>query len=277
MAQLFFISDIHGRVDLLKEIIEYNIDFDCPQTHLYTLGDYVDGNPYNKNTNSFLTLNYLFELQSKYPNQVTCLLGNHDCWLGYYLSPKKFPLLSTTLRPSIETLQDFITEEEFMAVYTEANSKERSQVEFVNFVYDKLRAVIGKKHAALIDRLAQLPYFAETKDFIAVHAGVVEIENCYEAWKTVSDENTFLMKYPVEKSLFYKPLITGHIGTHEIACNPDFHDIYCYGNHIFLDSTIIKSGYLNLLKYDTETKVFTSIKKEGYQWIEYRIVDALNS
>lgn len=98
-----------------------------------------------------MTLNYLFELQSKYPNQVTCLLGNHDCWLGYYLEPKKFPLLSTTLKPSIETLQDFITEEEFMEVYTNANSKERNQVEFVNFVYDKLRAVIGKKYAALID------------------------------------------------------------------------------------------------------------------------------
>ena len=98
MAQLFFISDIHGRVDLLKEIIEYNIDFDCPQTHLYTLGDYVDGNPYNKNTNSFLTLNYLFELQSKYPNQVTCLLGNYDCWLGYLSIAKKISVTVYNLK-----------------------------------------------------------------------------------------------------------------------------------------------------------------------------------
>ncbi len=162
-----------------------------------------------------------------------------------------------------------------MAVYTEANSKERSQVEFVNFIYEKLSVIIWEKHSTLISWLAQLPCFIETKDFIAVHAGVREIENYHEAWKSVSDEDTFLMKYPAEKSLFYKPLIAGHIGTHEIACNPDFHDIYCYGNHIFLDSAIIKSGYLNLLKYDTETKIFTGIKKESHQWIEYRIVDAL--
>lgn len=46
---------------------------------------------------------------------------------------------------------------------------------------------------------------------------------------------------------------------------------------IFTVTAIIKSGYLNLLKYDTETKVFTGIKKERHQWIEYRIVDVLKS
>ena len=61
MASLYAISDIHGRYDLLKDIIDTHIHFE-QNDRLVLLGDYVDGQ-YAKQ--SYQTLDYIYHLQQK--------------------------------------------------------------------------------------------------------------------------------------------------------------------------------------------------------------------
>ena len=74
-----FISDIHGRVEALKALLE-QVNF-VPQTdRLVLLGDYVGQSPDN-----LQCLLYIFEL-TKQANTVA-LMGNHDLHLWRYLQP----------------------------------------------------------------------------------------------------------------------------------------------------------------------------------------------
>ena len=68
----YVISDIHGNLDVFKELLK-TIDFKYDGTdQLYLLGDYVDWGP-----KSLETLFFVMELTQKYPF-ITALLGNHD-------------------------------------------------------------------------------------------------------------------------------------------------------------------------------------------------------
>jgi serine/threonine protein phosphatase 1 len=68
----YVISDIHGNLDVFKELLK-TIDLKYDGTdQLYLLGDYVDWG-----SKSLETLFFVMELTQKYPF-ITALLGNHD-------------------------------------------------------------------------------------------------------------------------------------------------------------------------------------------------------
>lgn len=72
-----FISDIHGRLDALKALLN-QVDYDPLSDRLVLLGDYVGQSSDNMNC-----LLYIFEL-TKQSNAVA-LMGNHDLNLWKYL------------------------------------------------------------------------------------------------------------------------------------------------------------------------------------------------
>lgn len=276
MSTIWFVSDIHARIDLLKEAVEHNVKFENGDTFI-ALGDYVDGQKGNPQCNSFLTLDYLYHLQTTYPKNCYVLMGNHDLWFARFVN-KKFPLLYIHLEPQLESIQDFLTNEEFMNIFIDARAHSINQTELLKTIYEKSKRIIAKKYSYLIKWLKTLPYYIETDDFIAVHAGIEELDHGYqEFWKSASHEDTYLMKYPAEKGYFYKTIIAGYVGTASITGEEDNHDICRYRDHIYIDSTVNKSERLNLLKYDTEQKIFTGIKKENNEWVEYMIEDRLKS
>ena len=84
MAYIYAVSDIHGRYDLLQEIVHTHVDFDQGD-QLILLGDYVDGDQYG---NAYLTLQYIYNLQLTYPQQLIVLRGNHEEWLSSYLNDR---------------------------------------------------------------------------------------------------------------------------------------------------------------------------------------------
>lgn len=70
-APFLAIGDIHGRVDLVTDLVA-KIDPNQDQKIVF-LGDYVDRGPDSANT-----LLYLYELAQDRPDQIVCLMGNHE-------------------------------------------------------------------------------------------------------------------------------------------------------------------------------------------------------
>ncbi|WP_168769203.1 metallophosphoesterase family protein [Yoonia maricola] len=70
-APFFAIGDLHGRLDLMDSLLQ-KIDPSEDQTLVF-LGDYIDRGP-----NAAGTLARLFALAHQRPNQVVCLMGNHE-------------------------------------------------------------------------------------------------------------------------------------------------------------------------------------------------------
>lgn len=78
---IIIIPDVHGRT-FWKEKVYDTLEND-KDTHIVFLGDYVD--PYQYEgifpNEAIPVLEEIIDLKIKYPNQITLLLGNHDC--GY--------------------------------------------------------------------------------------------------------------------------------------------------------------------------------------------------
>lgn len=78
-GRLFSIADIHGRIDLVTQLVKTLVldhALDLTRDKLIFTGDYIDRGPDSKGV-----LDFLMNLQSvKGPDRVVCLAGNHE-WL----------------------------------------------------------------------------------------------------------------------------------------------------------------------------------------------------
>ncbi len=70
-APFYAIGDLHGRIDLLDAVLA-KIDPGEDQ-QIVLLGDYIDRGPH-----SAQTLDRLYRLSQQRPDQVVCLMGNHE-------------------------------------------------------------------------------------------------------------------------------------------------------------------------------------------------------
>ena len=70
-APFYAVGDIHGRADLLADLLA-RIEANEAEKIVF-LGDYVDRGP-----DSAATLKLLFDLQQRRPDQIVCLMGNHE-------------------------------------------------------------------------------------------------------------------------------------------------------------------------------------------------------
>ena len=121
-----------------------------------------------------------------------------------------------------------------------------------------------------IDWMDRLPLYYVEGNTIFVHAGIDE--DVGEYWEDCTAEETFLWKYPAEtgeiEGLDMK-VVAGHVGTYEIADNPNFHEIYYDGkSHYYIDGTVRKSGVIPILMVDTETDKYYRVTESGYWIIE---------
>lgn len=266
MASIYVVSDIHGRYDLLQEIVATQICFEKGD-QLILLGDYIDG---GSNGNSYLTLQYIYDLQQIYVDQVIVLRGNHEEWLAAFLNQR-----ATDLHIQIDihfrTLESFMSEEEFEHIYQQAYSLYQDRFLLLENMYEQCRWLICQRYPVLIQWLEQMPYYYETQNQIFVHAGIQKNNDHPTLWKELSNINHFLMQTCVSRGEFYKTVIAGHIATSQIMGQSDFHRICRLGDFIYIDSSVIESQFLNVLQYDKQTfQYLGKIKKEN-QWISYPI------
>ncbi|MDE5738474.1 MAG: metallophosphoesterase, partial [Oscillospiraceae bacterium] len=115
-----------------------------------------------------------------------------------------------------------------------------------------------------INWMSRLPRYYVLGKTIFVHAGIDE--EAGEFWEYETDDFTFTEKYPAETGFFcedYK-IIAGHVGTCEISGDARFHGIYYDGqSHYYLDSSVLESGFLNLLKIDIENQKYYEVTQYG--------------
>ena len=81
MNKILIIPDVHGRSFWKEEV--YRVVENEKDTHIVFLGDYVDPYSYEgiNPEDGIAALEEIIDLKIKYKNQITLLLGNHDC--GY--------------------------------------------------------------------------------------------------------------------------------------------------------------------------------------------------
>jgi len=76
---LYCIPDIHGQHDCLSNLLKRVLPLRKSEgilDHLILLGDYID-----RHTDSHKVLDSIIQLKEQFPNQVHCLLGNHELLL----------------------------------------------------------------------------------------------------------------------------------------------------------------------------------------------------
>lgn len=115
--------------------------------------------------------------------------------------------------------------------------------------------------------MRNLPRYYSEGNTIFVHAGIDE--DAEDLWKWGTDDYTFTEKYPAQTGRFYNDskIVAGHIGTAEISCDPDFHDIYFDGaSHYYIDGTVLDSGMIPVIKIDTENNKYYRVTSSG-EWL----------
>lgn len=255
---IYVMSDIHGCLDELKASLEH-IDL-SGDACLILLGDYISYGP-----DSGGVLRYIQDLQRRYgPKKVIVLRGNHEDafleWLDTYGGPNAGQPDEYSLLPwndwldrdeGFSTFRTLITPEQW--AFFQKNLPTLSEDSRNKEAADMVLAADPE----LIAWMRELPYYYETEKQIFVHAGVDEETG--EWWPWATPEHVFIGKFPAETGQFYKDIIAGHIGTSELADDPEYHSILWDGqSHYFIDGSVQRNGRLNILTWS---------KKQGYrQW-----------
>jgi serine/threonine protein phosphatase 1 len=101
----FIIGDIHGCYFTLQEMLK---NWDSNQEKLILLGDYV-----NKGKHTFAVLEFLMELDKKFPNQIVMLKGNNDYLFEEYFrdsislsSKQKFEMYNLNYLQTLDWMQE---------------------------------------------------------------------------------------------------------------------------------------------------------------------------
>ena len=245
-------SDIHGKIETFKETLGL-VDLCDNNNKLVLLGDYVGRK--GDQTEILLLIKSLMECHKE---QVIVLMGNHE-----------FNLLES------KEMEDEWKSWESQGLYETIGPSFDSP--------DRV-SLISKEKNGILSWLSTLPYYYETKQQIYVHAGIEE--SAGKHWKLAAEDYYFCQKYPPTIGTFKKDIIAGHVSAKKIFdwCRlnrvPDIHydsGIFWDGlNHFFIDGKTEVTNNIPVLKYNTNTGVYSSFRKTApvdkhSVWEEYVI------
>ena len=118
--------------------------------------------------------------------------------------------------------------------------------------------------------MSNLPLYHVVGNTIFVHAGIDEEAATEGYWEWGTSEHIYTSKFPAETGKienFDLKIVAGHVGTNNIAGDPNYHDIYFDGgSHYYIDGTVQRSGEIPILMYDTETDNFYRVT-DGGPWL----------
>ena len=152
---LFAIGDVHGRIDLLHEMIkaiEHDIatSDDCDRPHLVFLGDYID-----RGAQSREVIDALIALQSRSDLETTFLIGNHEAFCLKFIQDARIgPMWAR--HGGLETLQSY-----GVSLIQHGHDWTRARDAFLHH--------LPSAHLAFLLALKPMAAFA---DYVFVHAGV---------------------------------------------------------------------------------------------------------
>ena len=156
--RVYAVGDIHGRVDLLMDLMETVGRDDWRRKHkgdtsLVLLGDYVDRGPHSREV-----IDFILKLRDQWTD-MTCLMGNHEQVFLMALSGDE-QAIRFFIKPGVggrETLMSYgITEEQLDTL--EASG-----------LWEQMTAAVPQEHK---DFLAELNSQVIIGDYAFVHAGI---------------------------------------------------------------------------------------------------------
>lgn len=260
MTKYFAMSDIHAQLDSFEESLKL-IDLEDKDNYLILLGDYI-----NRGPSSYSVLQRVMELEKIYTaERVITLVGNHDLmfldWLNDY---KKFEIMISDF--GLNTIASFFSKDEFDSIKKEIVPMISKPLEVSKYLIE----LLYNQHSEIISWLFGIKknYYYETDTAIYVHAGIFEEE---DYWQLISSREQFTQKYPAKIGKFYKDIIAGHVHSEEVAQDESylgkvFYDDY---SHYYIDGHTNLSSVVPILKYDTETRLYSSFVKTPENWEEY--------
>lgn len=261
---IYAISDIHGCYEAMIDTLRL-VDLESSKINkLIFLGDYI-----NRGKHSCKVLYHIKNLEEKYPNQVVVLIGNHEqMFLKWYCNDDEFLWLSND--HELLTTRSFLKTAQWNNAFRELLHLKRITPRMGNFI----KGEIKNEHPELMQWLLskRKEFYYETETQVYVHAGVCEIDS--ELWKHATEPHEFTWKYPAETGSFYKDIIAGHISTVDVSNDNNYlGKVFWDGqSHFYIDGETVESNLVPLLKFNTNTGVYSSYEKQSEDtWVEYQI------
>jgi serine/threonine protein phosphatase 1 len=136
---------------------------------------------------------------------------------------------------------------------------------------DSYTIAFSEKDKTYLKWLKEHKYYYTAGKTIFVHAGVDE--EARDMWKFAYEDRFFAEKYPAVLGEFYGgyKIVSGHIGTHEIAVEKGFISesegfngiLYDGQAHYYIDATVEYSKKLNIIKVDIEADRYYEVTERG--------------
>lgn len=188
----FTISDIHGHLDKLDELLKF---WNPDSQELVFLGDYIDRGP-----DSLGVLERVFELKRKYGAIVN--MGNHEdmflLWNRYPDDPDDYYYNHVGINTVLSFLKDFPV-------------KKTTSIPHI-FTPLQIRNYIRETYPEIIDMMKTMKLFHETEHYVFIHAGFnPHLSN----WKN-SNPNDYLWireAFIYNKNNSGKTVVFGHTNT----------------------------------------------------------------
>jgi len=234
--RVYAVGDIHGRLDLLDELLSmiaaYETAFPCPGTRVIFLGDYIDRGPDSRGVIERLVRGLPGGLATH------CLRGNHEAIMLRCLEgPEMFG--NWAANGGLTTLKSYGVDALFPA---DAAT-----------LIDRLREALPETHLAFLRGLATT---IEVGDYFFVHAGVrpgVPLASQAEA-----DCLFIREKFLQHRGSFGRIVVHGHTPVLEPEVLP---------NRIGIDTGSFFSGRLTALRLEGTDRAFLTAEGVGH-WRE---------
>ena len=225
MTKYFVIGDVHGKYDMLRELLTY---WDG-ESQLVFLGDLID-----RGEDSKSTLSLVRSLVIK--KGAICLAGNHEHMFKAWINDPVNSYEHYRRNGGDITINSLLGRELDVTV-DGLNDAEQ----------------VKKNCSDLVDFIHQLPYLFESEKYIFVHAG---IDLSLADWRKTSDYEKVWIRTPFHegKNLTGKIIIFGHTPTFYLfGENPGTEKIWRTDDgKIGIDGGAVYGGVLHALLVDDE-------------------------
>ncbi|PWW45465.1 MULTISPECIES: metallophosphoesterase family protein [Paenibacillus] len=233
MKRTIMISDIHGCIDQLDQILQLT-EYNSTKDKLILLGDYVDRGP-----NSKEVVDKVIQLVMNH--NAIALRGNHDQRLVDLINSDSVTVRSKFLEHGgKQTLQSY-----------DINNEEISD-EILNQAIEFIKTHYYHHN----DYISKLPFYHEDKDHIYVHAG---LNPNFIDWKNQPEHDFMYIKDEFIRARFdlNKKIIFGHTKTIDIHGTSD---IWFSDDKIGIDGGCAYGMQLNCLIFQEESYITEQIK-----------------
>lgn len=162
---LYVIPDIHGASGLLDKILKRILPLRSTggvQDKLVFLGDYVDRHP-----DTHKVLDTLIKLKEKYPEQIICLMGNHELMMM-----EAFQERTSIYQP--EKAYHFWLVNGGIATINGYIERADLDVKFNQLIPSRVKDLIPQTHFEFLSNL--VPYY-EQDQYVFVHGGFDPTKN----------------------------------------------------------------------------------------------------